>query len=137
MSKVYYKGGYKYQLQENLVIKTGIYPTRRIETDYIIFDIDGTLTLKKGYAWDGATGFPDFKWIIQGSAAHDAGYQLLRQGLLPARYKEDFDILLLKLCREDGPKILEPVYLAVYQAVKVFGGRSSCTTRRRLILVAP
>jgi len=31
--------------------------------------------VSKGYSWDGATGVPDFSWVINASMFHDAIYQ--------------------------------------------------------------
>ncbi len=137
MSRVYYKEGYKYQTQETIEEKLSFGPKEDILTDYIKFLRDGTIILKKGYAWDGATCFPDFKWIIRGSAVHDAGYQLLRLGLLPPEFKDKFDRELQTHCSEDGPAVLKPVYYAVYQAVARFGGGNAMAGTERPILVAP
>ena len=37
-----------------------------VETSYITLDVEGNLTIKEQYAWDGATMFPDFKVVIRG-----------------------------------------------------------------------
>lgn len=96
---VKYKKGYKYQLQETYAISTGIVGFS-IYTDFLILDIKGNLVIKKGYAWDGATGFPDIEVVMEPSLVHDAGYQLIRLGLMPESYKKVWDALLLKVFDE-------------------------------------
>jgi predicted membrane-bound dolichyl-phosphate-mannose-protein mannosyltransferase len=49
-----YKYGYKYQLCETYTIDTVIYPKENITTFFIDLNTKGKLTIRKGYAWDGA-----------------------------------------------------------------------------------
>jgi hypothetical protein len=105
--KIYYKAGYKYQLAKDYTIQLDpltFFPVPAdIVTEYIILTKDGLLTLKRAYAWDGCSGpTHDDKTNMRGGLLHDAGYQLLRLGLLPAEYKEFFDRLLKTICLEDG-----------------------------------
>ena len=52
-------------------------------------NVEYWLTIKKGYAWDGATGVPDVKSIIKPSCIHDCFFQMMREGLLyPSAFKE-------------------------------------------------
>jgi hypothetical protein len=44
---------------------------------------DGILVIKKGYAWDGMTGYPDSKRNKKASLAHDIGYQMSNCGNSP------------------------------------------------------
>jgi len=82
-TKITYKNGYKYQLYNNYKIKTTIYPKSNITTDFIDLDKNGTLTIKKGYAWDGASGIAiDTCNFMRGSLVHDALYQLMRNDLI-------------------------------------------------------
>ncbi len=41
------------------------------------------LVLEPGYAWDGATWFPDFDWVLTPSAGHDALHQAIALGVIP------------------------------------------------------
>ena len=50
-----YKEGYKYVLAEDYKIKTPIIGNS-IKHDYFTLAKNGTLTVKKGFAWDGASG---------------------------------------------------------------------------------
>lgn len=119
--KVYYKKGYAYQLTRNLVVETGI-KGFLLETPYVTLFKSGLMVLHRGYAWDGASSFPDFDWIIRGSCAHDGGYQLIRLGLLPMKYRAVFDTLLGKHCAQDGA--IKFVAAGVRIAVERFGARA-------------
>ena len=72
-----------------------------IFTDYIILDIQGNLVIKKGYAWDGATLFPDLEVVKRGSLVHDALCQLLRSGLLHSEQLNLVNSIFVGLVRED------------------------------------
>ena len=97
-----YKKGFKYQLTEDLHFKTDIIGWD-IETEYIILRPDGYLIIKKGYAWDGASGPTiDTKNSMEGSCVHDAIYQLMRMGLLPQGVRPAADNLLEKICIAKG-----------------------------------
>lgn len=132
--QVFYKEGYQYQLTKDLVVETGI-TGFSIETDFIVLTPSGLMILLKGYAWDGASSFPDFEWIIRGSCAHDGGYQLIRLGLLPKKYKVVFDTLLGVHCVKDGA--ISFVASGVTKAVKVFGGNHVGPKSIRPVLCAP
>jgi len=98
---VKYKAGYKYQLVEDEWFFTRIFG-HTIKTDYIELHSMGTLIIRKGYAWDGATGAVDTNTILRGSVGHDALYQLIRMGLLSRGHKKEADDLLELCCIEDG-----------------------------------
>ena len=132
--QVFYKEGYHYQLVQPLVIATGI-TGFHIETDYVTLFRDGLMVLHKGYAWDGASNFPDFSWIMRGSCGHDGGYQLIRLGLLPTKYKVVFDALLGKHCVQDGAFTV--VARGVTIAVERFGGAHVGPTSIKPVLCYP
>ena len=114
--KIYYKDGYKAQLQKDYAIQTPIYPITTIESDFITLYPSGILIIKKGYAWDFASGPTiDTESCKRGSLVHDAFYQLLGEGRLteniedPDKKKEEHeririlaDDMLEKICKEDG-----------------------------------
>ncbi len=90
-------------MAESYSAEVVIRASEKIETDFIDLDTDGTLTMKKGYAWDGPSGSTrDTKSFMRGSLVHDALYQLMRSSLLPSSYREDADQELHRMCREDG-----------------------------------
>ena len=126
LSGIVYKSGYKYQLVEPYSVAVGIFPMHAIITDFVTLQADGTLTVEKGYAWDGPSG-PTFDTpsFMRGSLVHDALYQLMRENLISAyEYRLHADELLRRMCREDGMGMLRSWY--VYSAVRL-GGKSAVT----------
>lgn len=131
-----YRAGYKYQLAENEVTQTNIIPTQAVKTEYIELTIWGQLTVKEGYAWDGPSGPTiDTNSFMRGSLVHDALYQLIREKHLLLKNKAKADLLLYKLCREDGMWLLRA--LLVYYGVKWCGGSSVRPSAEKVILQAP
>ena len=66
-------------------------------------EADGHLTIFAGYAWDGASGPTyDSKSSMRASLVHDAGYQLIRLGMLPHDTRKQWDELFHRICVEDG-----------------------------------
>jgi hypothetical protein len=102
--QITYKDGYKYQLCETYTIDTAIYPKENITTFFIDLNTKGKLTIKKGYAWDGASGVAfDTCNFMRGSLVHDALYQLMRNDLINRDiYKDTADKLLQTICKQDG-----------------------------------
>ena len=81
-----YRGDYKYQLASDYELGTLIFPAESIVTDYIELRVDGKLTVKKSYAWDGPSGpVLDTKENLRASLVHDVRYQLMRLEKLSAR----------------------------------------------------
>lgn len=60
------------------------------------------LRLKPGFSWDGASGVPDWG-LLKASAVHDAGYTLMRDGILPWRFQVDFDRFFYTIAKESVP----------------------------------
>lgn len=134
--KIKYKGGYKYQLQEDYEIQLDRYPNGSENCDeYLYFSGSGLLTMKKGYCWDGPSGPTiDTSDFMRGSLIHDALYQLIRRGhLFEGYWRKYADDILMKTCREDGMGRLR-AYL-VFVCVRVFG---ECSFQKpRQVLTAP
>ena len=79
-----YITGLKYQLVEDEVYFTGI-TGYNIRFRFSILDETGKLTLLAGFACDGVSGPTlDFIWkkALKAAFAHDALYELMRQGLI-------------------------------------------------------
>ena len=93
---------YKYRLLKGRCRSTSIIPKEDIDTEFIKLDRMGNLYIKKGYAWDGATGAIDTPSIIHASLPHDAFCQLANMGLLPKSSRKKADKLFRKMCRTDG-----------------------------------
>lgn len=118
---IYYCDGYKFQLQADADFQTGI-TGHEIDIQFILFAADGRMTVKRGYAWDGATGLPiQFDHILRASLCHDALYQLMREGLLDLRHRLKADRLFRAICIEDGmPRIMAA---QAYALIRLIGER--------------
>lgn len=81
---------------------------------------DGWIEIMAGYVYDGSSG-PTIQTAdsMRGALGHDAGYDLLKLGLLAMEHREALDKLLLRLCLEDG--MLEGRAEVWYAAVRQFG----------------
>lgn len=102
-SDLYYKSGYKYQLDKRYFIQTDIFPENDIITDFISLHKNGLMIIERGYAWDGASGIAfDTANTMAASLVHDAGYQLIRDGHLHGSFKGQFDMLLKQVMDEDS-----------------------------------
>jgi len=102
---------YKYRTTGQYQISIPIYGFN-IQTEYVDLNAKGTLTVKKGYAWDGASG-PTFdsKGSKRASCVHDAGYQLMRLGRLDYKiHRNIFDELFYKLLIADGMNRFRAAY---------------------------
>jgi hypothetical protein len=111
---------YKYQVLETASVNTDMRPDGDIDGPYFSLTKDGVLTAKIGYNWDGPSGGIDTKNFLRPSLFHDIPYNMHQLGLpLPLDWKPKTDLLLHRLCREDGMTRLRAWW--VYQAVKMFG----------------
>ena len=114
---------YKYQLVKPYCLKIGILDFN-IDTRFIKLSPEGELEIANFYAWDGPSGPTiDTADFMRGSLVHDALYQLIRLEEIPYNYKEYADLLLKKICLEDGMSNFRASY--VYQAVRLLGGASA------------
>ena len=133
--KIYYKSGYKYQLYKTIVVQTNIFPEAKIVTSFVTLGTDGVLSLIKGFAWDGASGYPDLKTIMKGSAFHDGLYRLMRKGLLNHKWKKEADNVLCDCCKRDG--MYSWNVKTVRFGVSKWGRNSTLTKNRTKIHYAP
>lgn len=105
--KIYYRDGYKHQLAKTYEVYLDYAPEESIIGacyGFVDFFATGKLVIRKGYAWDGASGptwdTPDCK---RGSLVHDALYQLIREEYLPMDpWRLYADLSLKKILTEDG-----------------------------------
>ena len=133
--QIQYRDGYKYQLAKTYRIYVGI-KCNPCKTDYITLTADGWMIVKKGYAWDGASGPTlDTNDTMRGSLVHDALYQLMRLGLLPELCRSKADQLLYDICVEDGMCEFRANYWK--EAVKDFAASAAKAGTERPILIAP
>ena len=133
---IYYKKGYKYQLECGYECKTNIRPAYNILTPYIQLWNDGKLVIERGYAWDGPSGPTiDTKNFMRGSLVHDALYNLMRTDDLDLTYREQADKELRRICREDGMSKIRAWY--VYHSVRMFAKSAALPENKKEILTAP
>ena len=101
---IYYREGFKYQLSEDAEFWLDFAPPVTIITPFVEFHSNGMMLLRRGYAYDGPSGPTiDDETNMQGAALHDAGYQLIRMGLLDINvYRDTFDRAFKRICQIDG-----------------------------------
>ena len=116
---------WKYQLAESYSVVTDIKALEDIvDHEFICLSAEdkvsarGTLILKKGYAWDGATCAIDTKTIMRASLVHDAFTQLIAEKRLPFPFRKRADKILYDMCIEDGMSRIRAFF--VFHAVRVF-----------------
>lgn len=93
---------YKWELLEDWEYQTNILGYSAI-TEFVSLSVTGLLKFKKGYRWDGASG-PTWDTLScrRGALVHDGLYQLLRTCKIPQSCKIAADLLLYRLCVNDG-----------------------------------
>ncbi len=103
MGKIFYREGYKYQLDRNFSLMLDIKVPSMLVYRYVSLATSGMLMISSGYAWDGPSG-PTFdsRTAMRASLVHDALYQLIRVGALPHSFREYADKVFFDLCLEDG-----------------------------------
>ena len=94
---------WKYYLPETQIIfLSKAYAVYHIRTEFI--ELNGKeLILKHDYKWDGPSG-PTFDTLnaMEGSAAHDALWQLIMMGRINKKHKRDTDKELKIICLRNG-----------------------------------
>lgn len=123
---IYYKKrrAYKYNLHSQFEYPTGILREQDFDSNFLKLAADGTLTIKRGYAWDGASGPAiDTKIFMVGSLVHDALYQLLRERVLPQSERKRADQILKEICLDSGMSRFRAWY--VYHGVRLGGGSAA------------
>ena len=137
MEYVFYKKGYKYQLNEDYSTVISVKPDSNINSDYIVLSDEGSLTIKKGYAWDGPSGPTiDTLNFMRGSLVHDALYQLMREGGLDkGGNRKAADRLLQQMCKEDGMSSIRAWW--VYTGLRFGGDPAADPSNKKPIVIAP
>lgn len=136
-SRIRYRSGYKYQLAEGYSVKVRVIPQEPIRTEFIALGTDGTLMIKRGYAWDGPSGPTiDTRDFMRGSLVHDALYQLMRDaGLSKEQWRDEADLELKRICLEDGMCRLRAWW--VHRGVRLGGDPSASPESRKPVRTAP
>lgn len=81
---------YKYRTTEEKTYTTGWRLPKDVSSKvgFVHLSAKGTLTIKSGYAWDGASGPTlDTPSTMFASLVHDALYQLMREGVLDQGFR--------------------------------------------------
>ena len=97
-------GKYKYQLTKGVYYSTGINGFLGGDKyDYVFINTAGTITLRRGYCWDGCSGptWDDKKNMLAG-LIHDGLYQLLRLEVIPYKKVDEVDKLFHKILLDSG-----------------------------------
>lgn len=137
--KVFYQDGYKYQLTKTFHVKTSIHPPKAIFTKFITLKTNGELTVKWGYAHDGASG-PTFdtKSTFRAVTMHDPIYQLIRLKKLDPKWRVVADEDFRRLMTEDlawwEPEFRVTLWV---RELKKFGGSAADPKNKKPILTAP
>lgn len=133
---ILYKEGYRYVLAEQYDDVIPIHPTENIKTDFVVLLKNGYFVLRKGYASDGPSGPTiDTPTAMRGAFIHDAGYALIRAGLMPQSSRKEWDELYERCCLEDG---MNPVRAWVhFKALRAFGWKAADPASENPILTAP
>lgn len=109
---VYFREGYKYQLAvrwvHTLTRDLGIIES----ANFGVFGCDapsdeapyGRIWAEVHYAWDGASWFPDFNWILEGSLGHDVMCQLIEEGAIPEDMNDAIDAEMQVIVKIAGYK---------------------------------
>ncbi len=137
-----YKGGYKYQLVDNVRVVLPRVDTRvRIEIPFISLRKQ-RLEIKRGYAWDGPSGPTADVWLPRlyrrfqrGALIHDVLYQLIRHGHLPPEFRLEADKILRELCVADGMWPVRAWW--VYRGVRRGGKGSASPAAVKVVREAP
>lgn len=116
--------GFKYQLAEDYVHETRIKPFAPILHQYISLRMEGQLTIKAGFFWDGPSGPAlDTKSFVRASLIHDSLYRIMKSGDLDISFRDQADLLMYDICIEDGMSKFRAGY--VYRMVRLFGRSSA------------
>lgn len=133
--KVLYREGYALQLEAPVQERTAV-TGHQGGNLFVGIAPDGTLTMAAGYAWDGPTGVPiKLRSMVRAALFHDAGYQLLREGIVPPEHRITFDQHLRDTMRADGAWAITA--WAAYTAVRALGARFADPSSRKPILETP
>lgn len=141
----YIEANYKYQLAKDYSISTKVKPSATItiprgnDDFYVQLQKDGNLTVKPGYAWDGASGPTiDTSSVMRASLVHDALYQCMRYSpdkLSGEKDRKLADKLFHKICRKDKMGWFRAQYF--YWAVRWFGRSSASPKKKKDVVTAP
>ena len=122
---------YKYGMMEDMPVQLPFTPPLNAPNchsysgQFLQIDDNGLLIIKKGYAWDGCSSLTwDDKTNMRAGAVHDAGFQLMRMGVIPTNYFQAFNDLFRDILIQDGMGRVRAWYY--WKAVSTFA-KPACT----------
>lgn len=103
MNLLFYHDGYKYQTTKDYVIRTQVFPSKDIITEYVTLSQHGVLFIRHGYAWDGPSGpsIDTNNWMVP-SLIHDSLCQLLSLNLLSEQWIPEVHKEMYRQCLSRG-----------------------------------
>lgn len=111
----WYPDGYCFRMHQFI---PGVFA--RVKDDWVVLE-NGIVTLRPGFAWNGADVIPDWRCVRRASSEHDPIYQLIAGGHLPRKpWKQFGDNQFRYTCIEDGCKPI--LARALWVGVRVGGG---------------
>jgi hypothetical protein len=136
MQPLYYRDGYKIQVFSDYTYdQEGIWFDGVYDTPWLRL-AGKTITIKATFASDGPSGPTiDSPCSIRGAIKHDAGYALIRAGVLPITAKSVFDDQLKHDVIQDGMNRIRAWYW--HRGVVAFGAVSIRPSAEKPIKVAP
>lgn len=133
--KIRLRKGYKYSLWDTYCVQLPL--IIGYEVDHRLFKLDkqGWLTIHEDYPWDGASGPTwDSASTMRGSLVHDALFEMIRLGFLPASEIHNANLELWRICVEDG---MLSVRARIWLAVLDKFGWAAAVRREESIITAP
>lgn len=147
-----YIGKIKYCLTQDEVFLTSVRPEVLVDTRFITMDLNGVMTVKIGWVWDGCSGPTiDSEWNHRAGCGHDALYWLIRNEYISEKWKPKIDsdfftwlldgiaivVKRMKYFRDIRSRGLTLLAQAFYWGVKKVGGPATKSRNRRVKLTAP
>lgn len=125
-----YLDGYKLQLQEDCEHNVPQFWLPDFKHEWFSCKL-GRIWVKKGYAWDGASGPTiDCKYTAYPSLIHDVLYQAMGLGLMPndSYFRKKTDVLFRQLLKRDGMGFARR--WVWYYAVRSFGPKQGSKPKK-------
>ena len=136
MNHISYSEGYKYVLESDYEMEIPILPEQDISIRFIKLTKKGLLTIRRDYAFDGASGpTADTPSTMRAACVHDALYALLRSGQLDPKYRGVADLIFRNILLEDG--VFPPRAELFYRGVATFGEPFIDPKSEKPLLTAP
>lgn len=131
-----YTTGYKYKLHEDAAYQVPIrLGNEEIITQFLTLTKNGLLKIRKGFAWDGASGAVDTNTNMSASLVHDALCYLINYEHLPRLYQIVADKVFYDICLESG--MAKPRAWYHHRAIRRFDRSGLKKYEKKEVLTAP